>query len=195
MQRIETPARRKSKSTLRACFNYVLHLTARSLPGGYSLRPFLHRLRGVTIERGVWIGEDVFLDGGYPESVEIRENAAIAMRCTIVGHTKGTGRVIIGKGAVIGAGSLIICSSDQTLTIGEGAVISAGSTVCNDIPPYTLCGPPRIKMFADVTIPFLKAGTAEDFRRGLRPLRARRQESDTAAEKERDELSAVSDKD
>jgi acetyltransferase-like isoleucine patch superfamily enzyme len=180
----------QSKSKLKAGFNYILHLMARNLPGGYSTRPFLHRLRGVTIGRGVWIGEDVFLDGGYPESIEIRENAAIAMRCTVVGHTKGAGRVIIGKGAVIGAGSLIICSSNKTLTIGEGAVVSAGSTVCNDIPPYTLCGPPRVKMFAKVTVPFLEASSSEDFRRGLRPLRTPMQEVDPHRKTEKDDCNS-----
>ncbi len=143
---------------------------ARNLPGGYSLRPILHRLRGAKIGRGVWIGEDVFLDGGHPEAVEIREGAAIAMRSTVIGHTKGAGKVIIDKGAVVGAGSVIICSSGQTLTVGECAVVSAGSTVSSDIPPYTLCGPPRIQMFGLVTVPFLDATTIEEFRRGLRPL-------------------------
>lgn len=162
----------RAKSTVRASLNRVLHLMARSLPGGYSLRPFLHRLRGATIGRGVWIGDDVFLDGAHPEAVEIREGAAILLRCVIVGHTKGAGKVIIEKGAVIGAGSIIMCSSGKTLTIGECAVVSAGSTVSNNIPPYTLCGPPRIQMFGQVTVPFLEAATIEEFRRGLRPLEA-----------------------
>lgn len=170
MERTKVSASRKSKSILRIGFNYVFHLMARNLPGGYSLRPILHRLRGAKIGRGVWIGEDVFLDGGHPEAVEIREGAAIAMRSTVIGHTKGAGKVIIDKGAVVGAGSVIICSSGQTLTVGECAVVSAGSTVSSDIPPYTLCGPPRIQMFGLVTVPFLDATTIEEFRRGLRPL-------------------------
>lgn len=172
MERTEKSPQANSRNPLRTVFNHILHLMARTLPGGYSVRPFLHRMRGVKIGRGVWIGDDVFLDGGHPEALEIREHAAIAMRCTIIGHTKGAGKVIIGKSAVIGAGCIIVCSSGKTLTIGEGAVISAGSTVSNDIPSYTLCGPPRIQMFANVTVPFLDAGTLDEFRRGLKPISA-----------------------
>ncbi len=159
--------------TIRASMNRVLHLIARFSPGGYTLRPFLHRLRGAKIGNRVWIGDDVLLDGHHPESVEIRDGAAILMRCTIVGHTKGAGKVVIGKGAVIGAGSIIMCASGKTLTIGECAVVSAGSTVSNDVPPFTLCGPPRIQMFGQITVPFLEAATLDQFRRGLRPLRAK----------------------
>jgi acetyltransferase-like isoleucine patch superfamily enzyme len=166
-------ARKKRKSPLRICFNYALHLLARNLPGGFTLRPFLHRLRGVKIEKGVWIGEDVFIDGGFPEAIEIRENAGISMRCTIIGHAKGVGKVIIGKGAVLGAGSLIVCSSTRTLTIGECAVVAAGTTICNDVPPYTLCGAPRAQMFAQVTVPFLDVSTIDEFKRGLRPISSR----------------------
>jgi acetyltransferase-like isoleucine patch superfamily enzyme len=164
-------ALQRPKTTIRASFNQVLHLLARFLPGGYSLRPFLHRLRGAKIGRGVWIGDDVFLDNAYPEAVEIHDGAAVSMRCTIIGHTKGPGKVVIERGAVIGAGSVVTCTSGHTLTIGECAVVSAGSTVSNDIPPYTLCGPPRIQTYGRVTVPFLEAVTIEEFRRGLRPIK------------------------
>jgi serine acetyltransferase len=171
-----------STGTIRASINRVLHLIARFSPGGYSLRPFLHRLRGATIGRGVWIGDDVYLDGHHPESVEIQDGAAILMRCTIVGHTKGAGKVVIGKGAVIGAGSIIMCASGKTLTIGECAVVSAGSTVSNDIPPFTLCGPPRIQMYGQITVPFLEAASLDQFRRGLRPLRPKAEKTAPVAE-------------
>jgi len=144
---------------------------ARILPGGFSLRPFLHRLRGVKIEGSVWIGDDVYIDEEHPETVEIRDGAAIATRCTIIGHTKGPGRIVIEKDAAIGAGCIITCASGQTLTIGEGAVISAGSAVTHSIPPYTLCGAPRIKAFAKLTRPFRAAATHEEFRRSLVPIR------------------------
>ena len=172
MERTEASTWRKLRQTCRASVNRLLHLIARFAPGGYTVRPILHRMRGARIERGVWIGDDVYLDGHHPESVEIHEGAAILMRCTIVGHTKGAGKIIIGKGAVIGAGSIIMCASGKTLTIGECAVVSAGSTVSNDIPPFTLCGPPRVQMYGQITVPFLEAATLDQFRRGLRPLRS-----------------------
>ena len=151
--------------------NGILHLMARVLPGGRNLRPFLHRLRGVKILENVFIGDDVYLDEDCPESVEIHEGVVIGPRCTIIGHTRGTGKIVIERRAAIGAGCLIVCASGQTLTIGEGAVISAGSTVSHDIPPYTLCGMPRIKAFGTVTVPFTLGMTYEEFRRGVKPLR------------------------
>jgi len=149
---------------------------ARVLPGGFSLRPFLHRLRGVKIHDDVWIGDDVYICETHPETVEVHDGAAIATRCTIIGHTKGPGRIVIEKHAAIGAGCLIVCAAGQTLTIGEGAVISAGSTVSHDIPPYTICGAPRIKTFGKVTVPFRVATTLEEFTRGLKPMRPEKKE-------------------
>jgi acetyltransferase-like isoleucine patch superfamily enzyme len=159
------------KGVLRRGFNRTLHMMARVLPGGEDLRPFLHRLRGVKIHGHVYIGDDVYLDEDYPESVEIHDGAVIAHRCTIIGHTKGVGKIVIKKQAAIGSGCLIVCRAGQTLTIGEGAVISAGSTVSNDIPPRTLCGAPRIKVFGKVTVPFTVDMTYERFRRGVEPMR------------------------
>jgi len=144
---------------------------ARSLPGSNSLRPFLHRLRGVTIHGNVFIGDDVYLENEYPECVEIHDGVSIGLRSTIVAHTRGQGKVIIGKNVMIGTGSIIICASGQTLTIGEGSVISTGSVVQNDIPPGTLCAGPRLKAMATVTIPFTLETSYQDFVRGLRPIR------------------------
>jgi hypothetical protein len=41
--------------------NRILHLMARNLPGSMTVRPFLHRLRGVKIQKNVWIGDDVYI--------------------------------------------------------------------------------------------------------------------------------------
>jgi serine acetyltransferase len=151
--------------------NRVLHVLARFLPGATSLRPFLHRLRGVKVAKGVFIGDEVYLDNEYPEAIELREGALIGLRSTIVAHTRGAGRVVIGKNAVLGAGTLITCSGGQSLEIGEGAVLGAGSVVANSIPPFTLCGSPRAKVLATVTVPFTLETSYQEFLRGLRPLR------------------------
>jgi len=151
--------------------NPILHFLARNLPGGFSLRPILHRMRGVKIEDDVWIGDDVYIDEDHPETIEIREGAAVATRCTIIGFTKGTGKIVIERQAAIGAGCVIVCASGQTLIIGEGAVISAGSTVSNSIPAHTLCGPPRVQVFGRVEVPFRVASTLTEFRRGITPMR------------------------
>jgi len=150
----------------------MLHLLARSLPAALRLGPFLHRLRGVKIYGSVWIGDDVYIDEDFPGTVEIHDGVQIATRCTIIGHTKGSGRIVIEKGAAIGAGCVIVCASGQTLTIGEGALISAGSTVSHSVPPYTLCGAARLKAYGRMTRPLLFNDTYEEFRRSLRPLRS-----------------------
>jgi acetyltransferase-like isoleucine patch superfamily enzyme len=159
------------KTLLRRMFNRILHLMARFLPGSTSLRPFLHRLRGVKIHGKIFIGDDVYLENEYPECVEIHDGALIGLRSTIIAHSRGPGKVIIEKNAVITVACTIVCSSGQSLTIGEGSVISAGSVVANDIPSYTLCAGPRIKAMAKITVPFTLNTSHRDFIQGLRPLR------------------------
>lgn len=160
-------------------FNRILHLMARVLPGSTNLRPFLHRLRGVKIHGRVFIGDDVYLENEFPECVEIHEGASIGLRSSVIAHTRGPGKIVIGKQAAVTAGCLIVCPEGKTLTIGEGAVISAGSTVLNDIPPYTLCGAPRIKVFGRITVPFTLDMEHEEFTRGLVPMRAENVSDDT----------------
>jgi len=171
-----------SKTFPRRIFNRILHLMARFLPGSTNLRPFLHRLRGVKISGKVFIGDDVYLENEYPECVEIHDGARIGLRSTVIAHTYSPGKIVIEKQAIIAAGCLIVCAQRKTLTIGEGAMISAGSTVQNDIPPYTLCGMPRIKAFAKITVPFTPNEVQEEFRRGLKPMRAKKREGGNCPE-------------
>lgn len=159
------------KSLLRRFSNRTLHLMARFLPGSTNVRPFLHRLRGVRIQGKVFIGDDVYLENEYPECIEMRDGSAIGLRSTIVAHTKGSGRVIIEKNAVIMTACTVVCPIGRTLTIGEGSVIAAGSVVLNSIPAHTLCTGPRIKVVANVTVPFTSQNSYDDFVRGLQPLR------------------------
>jgi len=156
---------------VKMAYNGILHLLARVLWGGRNLRPFLHRLRGVKIGRGVFIGDDVYLDEDYPEAVEIHEGVVIGPRCTIIAHTRGAGKIVIERDAAIATGCVIVCAPGQTLTIGEGSVVSAGSTVSHSIPPFTLCGAPRLKAYGRVTVPFTFDTTYEAFKRGVLPIR------------------------
>src|SRR5438270_13086007 len=87
----------KRKSLLRRLSNRVLHTLCRSLPGAGSLRVFLHRLRGVHMGNGVFIGDDVYIENEYPEAVEIQDGASVTLRCVILAHTRGPGRVVIEK--------------------------------------------------------------------------------------------------
>lgn len=158
------------KSLIRKASNRVLHLLCRFLPGATSLRPFLHRIRGTQIGKNVWIGEDVYLENEYPELVEIHDGAVVGLRSIIIAHTRGTGRIVIGKDVYIGAGCVIVTSANRTLVIGEGSVIMASSLVTGNIAPYTLYGSDSSKPLARITKPFTASASYEEFMSTLRPL-------------------------
>jgi acetyltransferase-like isoleucine patch superfamily enzyme/acyl carrier protein len=162
--------RSNHKSLFRRASNRLLHLLCRFLPGATTVRPFLHRLRGVRIGKDVWIGDDVYLENEFPEHVEIHDGATINLRSTIIAHTNGAGKVIIGRHAYIGAGSTVVTSGNRSLVIGEGAVLMASSLVTGSLPPYTLYGRDPAKPLAKVTKPFTASTTYEEFMTTLRPL-------------------------
>jgi heptaprenylglycerol acetyltransferase len=161
---------RISKSLIRKGLNRILHLLCRFGPGGTTLRPFLHRLRGVRIGKNVWIGDDVYLDNEFPECVEIHDGAMIELRATIIAHTHGAGRIIIGKNVFVGAGSIVVTPARRTLLIGEGSVIMASSLVNCSVAPYTLYGSDSAKPLAQITKPFTANTSYEEFMAALRPL-------------------------
>ena len=163
-------ARNNRRPLVRRAFNRFLHLLCRFGPGGETLRPFLHRMRGVKIGKNVWIGDEVYLDNEFPECIELEDGAMIELRATILAHTHGAGRVVIGKNAVVGAGAVIVTSGNRTLAIGEGSVIMASSLVTGSIAPYTLYGSDASKPLARITKPFTPDTTYEEFMTALRPL-------------------------
>lgn len=138
------------KHLLRRGANRILHKLARA-PGSSSLRPALHRLRGVTIGRDVFIGDEVYLENEFPELIEIGDGTAIGLRTVIIAHVGRPdvktgpigGRVVIGKNVWIGACSFIGAAPGTSLTIGDGAVIGAGSVIVNtSIRPHAFVIPP-----------------------------------------------------
>ncbi|UPU37826.1 acyltransferase [Geomonas paludis] len=159
-----------AKTILRRIFNRLLGRLAMFLPGATSLRPALHRLRGVKITGKVWIGDDVYLENEYPENVELQDGAQIALKTIVIAHTRGAGRIVIGKNSFIGTGCLINATTGQTLTIGEGAVIKAATVVSTQVPSYTLFGAADAKPLAKVTVPLAMGTPFQNFILGLRPL-------------------------
>jgi len=99
---------------------------------------------------GAKIGHHVFMDSGieldrpFPQLIEIADFAVISANVTILTHdgsvcnTTGyfnqKGKVLIGRNAFVGAGSIILPS----VTIGENAIVGAGSVVTKDVPPNTV---------------------------------------------------------
>jgi acetyltransferase-like isoleucine patch superfamily enzyme len=152
---------------IRGAFNRIIHIIVRFSPGATTLRPFLHKLRGVKIKGKVFIGDDVYLENEFPECVEINDGAQIALRSIIMAHFRGTGNIIIGEKAWIGPGCIIAASTGQRLIIGEGAVLAAGSVVTKDILPFTFVGGAPAKPIASVTIPMTMNVNYNDFKNGL----------------------------
>jgi len=161
------------KSIFRRVYNRVLHSLARTLPGATGLRPFLHRLRGVKIGKDVFIADEVYLENEYPEAVEIHDGVQISLRVIILAHTRGPGKVIIGKDAYLGPNSVVATTSGRVLRIGDGAVIGAGVVVSTDVAPQMFVSNPTAKPVAKALVPLAKADRMEDFLRGLVPIRKR----------------------
>jgi acetyltransferase-like isoleucine patch superfamily enzyme len=159
------------KSVVRRLFNRILGMLARFAPGATSLRPLLHRLRGVRITGRVFIGDDVYIENEYPECIELREGAQICLRSILIAHTHGSGRIVIGKDAFVGANCVLTAAPGVTLTVGDGAVIVTSSVVASNVPPQTLFGNEKAKCLATVTVPLTMETSYESFLSGIRPFR------------------------
>jgi acetyltransferase-like isoleucine patch superfamily enzyme len=151
---------------LQGIWGRVLQVIARNAPGAKSLRVFLHRARGVKIEKGVWIGHDVILETAFPHLITIEQGAAISMRATIIAHFKEFRGVRIERDAFIGPGVIVL----PNVVIGRGAVVKAGSVVSQSIPPMTVVqGNPAVAV-ARCGIPLRQDVSMKAFSRALRPL-------------------------
>jgi len=119
------------------CFvvlNWILISTAKVFPS-LAVRRFLLRLTGMKVGRGAAVGLDAQFDIFFPELIELGEDCIIGYRATLLAHEfladeYRTGRIRVGKRAVVGANSTVLCG----LEIGDGAVVGAGSVVAEDVP-------------------------------------------------------------
>ena len=101
------------KNLFRRIANRILGLLARVAPGATTLRPMLHRLRGVKIRGKVFIGDDVYIENEYPEAIELEDGAQICLRSLLLAHTRGAGRIVIGRNAFIGANCVVTATFRQ----------------------------------------------------------------------------------
>lgn len=160
-------------------YKRIFHKIAFVAPGGWTLRPWLHRKRGVKIGTNVWISQFVYIDELHPEKVSIGDNCTIGLRTSIFTHFYWGGRkendqgeVIIEKNSFIGPHCVIL----PNVRIGEGAVIKAGTVITRDVPPYTFWGSPQAGPLAHVTVPLTPDHSYKDFVRGLKPIRKKNRE-------------------
>jgi acetyltransferase-like isoleucine patch superfamily enzyme len=159
---------------LRVILGRAIHKLAFVVPGGSSIRPLLHRLRGVKIGRDVWISQLVYIEDLHPADVTIGDNCTIGFRTSIFAHfywgprrAASNGKVVIGRDVFIGPHCVIL----PNVTIGDGAVIKAGTVVSRNVPPRTLWGAPVAEALATATVPLTRDQSYEAFSQGLRPRR------------------------
>ena len=119
---------------------FFCHLQHLPMPSR-GFRPWVVKQAGVSIlnHRKTFIGENVTFDTNFPEDIVIEEGVRITIGSILVSHFLDTklgtyyrGKIIIKKNAYVAAGT-IIC---KPVVIGEGAIVGAGSVVICDIPPY-----------------------------------------------------------
>lgn len=135
-------------------FNRILHKLAMVSPGGYSLRPKLHALRGVKFGSNVWISQYVYIDELHPEAVSVGDNCTIGLRTSIFTHfywgprktANGFKEVVIEDDAYIGPHCLIL----PGVRVGKGAVIKGGTTLTRNVPSLTFWGAPDPGPIAEI---------------------------------------------
>lgn len=150
----------------------LIHKFAFVLPGGNTVRPWLHRLRGVRIGDNVWISQFVYIDELHPEGVSIGKNCTIGLRTSIFTHlyfgprqSTNNGSVVIEEDVFIGPHCVIL----PNVKIGAGSVIKAGTVVSTNVPPHAIWGSPPAGALATATVPLTSEFSYDEFVRGVRP--------------------------
>ena len=123
--------------------NRFIQILALYVPGLKTIRPWLHRQRGVRMGENVMIGMQAIIETAHPRTISIGNNVEIGIRAVIIGHFRETTRqarlegrptVLIEDNVFIGPGSTIL----PNVTIGSGSVVAAGSVVNESVPPKTV---------------------------------------------------------
>jgi acetyltransferase-like isoleucine patch superfamily enzyme len=146
--------------------NRLLQQMAWWLPGGMGLRVTLHRLRGVRIGKGVWIGQEALIETGYPSFVTIGDFVTIGIRATIMAHFQEITGVKIEDNVYIGTCAVIL----PGVTVGQGSVVTAGSVVTTSVPPMTVVQGNPAKRLARCGIPLGLHTSRREFSKHLRKL-------------------------
>lgn len=110
-------------------------------------RTGLHRLRGVNIGEGVYVGHEVIFDRVFPDQISIGDNTSIGDRCIITAHANIPSETPLKKiyprtvmQTKIGKNVWLMPQVIITpgVTIGDYAVIATGAIVTKDMPPMFL---------------------------------------------------------
>lgn len=161
------------ESTAAGARRRLLALIALYGPGAETTRVRLHRMRGVKIGAGCFIGTDVIIETAFPHLVEIGDRVDLGMRTTIVAHQQGEvadedePSVRIEDDVFIGPGSILL----PHVTVGKGAVVTAGSVVTTSVPPLTMVRGNPAEAVARCGVPLGRSTPLREFYRQLRPIR------------------------
>lgn len=158
----------------------MLQLLALYAPGTESVRPLLHRWRGVGLGEGVAIGTSALLETSAPHLIRIGNHVSIGIRTVVIAHWRESTSdriaqgvrqtVVIEDDVFVGPGVIVL----PNVTIGRGAVVQAGSVVTTSVPPMTMVrGNPAVPV-ATLRVPLTQSGDLRAFYAGLRPIRAAR---------------------
>lgn len=126
-----------------------------------SIRVFLHKMRGVNIGQGVYIGHDVVIDRLYPDQVTIDDHCSIGDRTMIYAHANIPSntplkelypRVV--KSVKIGKGTWVMpgCKIAPGVIIGENSVVAIGAVVTKSVDSHTLVGGSPAKKIREIKL-------------------------------------------
>lgn len=130
----------KAKGPLNVFWNFWLIELAKYSPS-LALKRAMYRLTGMKVGRDASVGAGAMFDFFFPELIEVGENCVIGYGSLILAHEflveeYRTGKVVIGKDAMIGAN----CTVLPGVKIGDGAKVSAMSLVNCDVPKGAFYG-------------------------------------------------------
>jgi acetyltransferase-like isoleucine patch superfamily enzyme len=159
------------EQVFKGSWNRVLQIVARFAPGRTTWRVRLHRWRGVKIGKGVSIGYDAIIETGYPHLVTLKDGSSVGIRATIIAHnfySRETRGVVVEEDASVGLGAIIL----PNVIIGKGAIVAAGSVVTKSVPPMTMVqGNPAVAI-AKLGVPLRQDTSMKEFSKHLKPIRS-----------------------
>jgi len=133
----------EAKHPLRLTLNFLVIWTLRYSPS-LKLKRWLLRRLGATVGEGVSLALTATPDVFWPELVTIEDHAIVGYDATLLCHEflrdeYRTGEVVVGEGAMIGAGAVVL----PGVEIGHDAQVGANAVVTEDVPPEsTVAGIP-----------------------------------------------------